>query len=88
MFTEDQQIWLFGASFGLGALAIALIGKHILFCNKAQNENAAAFARIESALAQIKSELGTHETGIRGQLHSQSSNLLRLDGRVTSLERR
>lgn len=48
----------------------------------------AKLAGIEAELANIKSEIGTRNTGLRGAVHDHSGALLRLDGRLTALEDR
>ncbi len=82
--SESQLIWLFGACFSLSALAIGLIARHVLYC-KDVGEN---IASIKTTVESIKAEIGTHESGIRGQLHSHQNALVRLDSRVESLEER
>lgn len=45
-------------------------------------------ATIRGVLERMAADIGSHETGLRGQVHDQQNQLLRIDGRVAALERR
>lgn len=85
--SESTLLWLFGAIVTLqttviGAVVTAL-WVHVGHCKTI----AATMARIEATVERVCIDIGTHETGLRGQVHDQQEALLKMDGRLVALER-
>lgn len=71
---DDTTRWLFGTVFGLIGVLYAMFYKHNLKCA----DREAKKAMLETKVIAIEKEIGTHETGIIGQLHRFSKAITRL----------
>lgn len=45
------------------------------------------FARLESDVERMKTDIGTHETGLRGAVHKTANTVTALEMRVSLLEK-
>jgi hypothetical protein len=69
--SDQLLLWLFGGAFaGIVTLALLLLA-HIKECRDVR----AAIATLTTNVKHISSEIGTHETGIRGSLHKLRSEI-------------
>lgn len=64
-----------------------LIVDHLRECRKIQADAATTHAMLIATLERIEREIGDHETGLRGRLHDQQNALLKLEGRVSRIDR-
>lgn len=71
----DWQLALFGASITLLLAALGFLIKGV-----------GVVVQVLTIVKTLQQELGTHETGLRGSVHQQNKDLLKLDGRVSVLE--
>jgi hypothetical protein len=71
--TETSILWLFGTVIGLQTAVIggivAAISQHSRDCRDFRATLAGSVADIKSKLDRVERDIGTHETGIRGQIH-------------------
>lgn len=77
--SETTILWLFGTVIGLqtsviGALVLAAI-QHSRDCRDFRAQIAGFIADIKAKLDRVERDIGTHETGLRGQLHRLSSEM-------------
>lgn len=74
--TETIQIWLFAGSFGLIGVLFTLWWHHALMCkglSQFTSKDVEAISRdvavIRSILERVQEDIGTHDTGMRGDIH-------------------
>lgn len=84
--SETTTLWLFGTLITLltiviGAIAAALWA-HVGHCK----ETSATVARIDTNLKRVMDDVGSHETGLRGQVHSVAKFADQLEKRVAAIE--
>ena len=72
--SEALQIWLFAGAFGLIGVLFVMQWHHSIRC-KGVGEDIAV---IKSLLLRIQADIGTHETGLRGQVHDLQSKVMPL----------
>lgn len=69
--SETLQIWLFGGAFGMIGVLFVLWWHHASMCGG----TSADIAVIKASLIRIERDIGTHETGLRGQVHQLASDI-------------
>lgn len=75
-------LWILGTFvLCLGAIS-GLLWRHVEHCKEVHSK----LAEIGADVKRIQSDIGTHETGIRGTVHKTANTVLVLDGRVSLLE--
>lgn len=81
--------WVLGILITAQAGLLGLYIKHILDCNardRLRNEQNAEInqklAVIISTLSNVTMEIGSHDTGIIGQLHRYSKSIVKLNAKV------
>lgn len=84
---QAEILWLFGTlitilTVVIGAIASALWA-HVGHCK----EVAAAVARMESQLERVATDIGTHETGLRGAVHETANRVTELSMKVGLMEK-
>jgi hypothetical protein len=77
--SENVILWLFGILITLqttvlGAV-IAAIWRHGDDCRDFRTGLATAVADIKAKLERVERDIGTHETGLRGQVHKLASEI-------------
>lgn len=80
--SENALLWLLGVQ---GFLDVALFGlwwAHVQHCTD-RERNA---AKLEQKVDHLKEEMGTHETGIIGQLHRYSRAITRIFSKLGMTE--
>jgi len=60
---------------------------HLRECRKVQADNAQSIAMIIGTLERLVRDVGTHETGLRGQVHDMQTAILKMDGRLAQIEK-
>lgn len=85
--SQEVTLWIFGTLIGLltvviGAIAAALWA-HVGHCK----DVASAVARIETSVARLSTDIGTHETGLRGAVHEVANRVSEQGMRISLLER-
>lgn len=80
-------LWIIGAVISLqmavvGAIAAAL-WVHVSHCK----EIAASVARIEATVERVCTDIGTHDTGLRGAVHEAANRVTEHGMRIGVLER-
>lgn len=77
--TETSLLWAFGliaaALVGLGGI----LWRHMVSCSK---DVAVPLAQLVERVSAIQKEIGDHETGIIGQLHRYSKEIVVLNERL------
>jgi hypothetical protein len=68
--------WLIPILSILGAAVGAWIGVH------------SRVVRVETRVDRLESEIGTHESGLRGAVHKTANRVTEIDMRLNALERR
>jgi hypothetical protein len=69
--SETLQIWLFAGAFGMIGVLFALWWHHAVTCRKTGED----IAVIKAILVRIETDIGTHETGLRGQVHKLACDI-------------
>lgn len=69
--SETLLIWLFAGAYGLIGVLFIMQWQHSIKC-KGVGEDIAV---IKSLLLRIQQDIGTHETGLRGQVHRLASDI-------------
>lgn len=69
--SETLQIWLFAGAFGMIGVLFALWWHHASTCGRTSED----IAVIKGMLGRIERDIGTHETGLRGQVHKLASDI-------------
>lgn len=74
--------WVLGILLAAQAGLLSFYIHHIVACNKRDRDRAAEnlqitreLAAITEALKRMQTDIGTHETGLRGQLHRLSNDI-------------
>lgn len=70
--SETLLIWLFAGSYGLIGVLFIMQWQHSIRCKSVGED----IAVIKSLLLRIQQDIGTHETGLRGQLHELRSKVM------------
>lgn len=77
--SEAAVLWLFGTVISVQTLVIgsvvAAIWTHQGEYREFRSTLAAAVADIRAKLDRLERDVGTHETGLRGQIHKLSSDI-------------
>jgi hypothetical protein len=81
--SEVLQIWLFAGGFGLISVLFLLWWSHIQNCRAIASD----IAVIKEVLTTIRVEIGSRDTGIRGEIHAHSSLLAQHSFRLNLLDR-
>jgi hypothetical protein len=84
--SETVLLWIFGTIITVQSLALcAIAGKlweHVIHCR----DVGATVAEMRGDIKRLLQDIGTHESGLRGQVHDLNRDLLRLDVRVSRLQ--
>ena len=77
--SEVTILWLFGTVIGLqttviGAMVVAAI-QHSRDCTARHLQISGFMADMRAKLDRVERDIGTHETGLRGQMHRLTSEL-------------
>lgn len=74
--------WVLGILLAAQAGLLSFYIHHIIACNKRDRDRAAEnlqitkeLAAITESLRRVQTDIGTHETGLRGQLHRLSNDI-------------
>ena len=74
--------WILGILIASQAGLLAFHVQHILACNKRDRDRAienqeinTTLATITESLRRVEVDIGTHETGLRGQVHKLASDI-------------
>lgn len=72
--------WILGILIAAQAGLLSFYIHHIIACNKRDRDRAAenlqintTLATITASLRRVEQDIGTHETGLRGQVHKLAS---------------
>lgn len=76
--TETALLWVLGSMVAFNGGVAGALWMHVV----ADRERDILLARMAAEVSDIKTELGTHETGIIGQLHRYSKIITRLCDRA------
>lgn len=72
--SEGVTLWIFGTLVAINSSIIGvlflMLWSHIQQCRKSGEDRAAALARLETQQARMMTDIGTHNTGLRGDVHS------------------
>lgn len=72
--SETVMLWLFGCSFGFTAAVGGAFFMHVVNDRKRDS----MLSKIMTEVSDIKTEIGTHDAGMAGQLHRYSKIITRL----------
>lgn len=74
--------WTLGILIAAQAGLLSFYIHHIIACNKRDRDRAAenlqintTLAKITESLRRVEMDIGTHETGLRGQVHKLASDI-------------
>ena len=72
--SESATLWVLGILIGINSSVIGvlfvMLWSHIQQCRKSGEDRAASLARLETQQERIMADIGTHDSGLRGDVHS------------------